>query len=84
MSEKSVGASRRKVLQAGLVVLASGAAVRVRAQDKIAQTDVLYQPEPNGDQKCLNCLHWQPPNACALVAGEISPEGWCGVWAPKG
>ncbi|TDH63336.1 hypothetical protein E2C06_07340 [Dankookia rubra] len=44
---------------------------------------VMYQDKPKDGQKCGGCLHFQPPNACAIVAGNISPEGWCAVWAAK-
>ena len=79
--EKAV--SRRTVLIGGTAAVAATAlAGTASAQDKIPQAAVMYQDQPKGDQRCDNCLHWEPPNACAIVAGEIAPEGWCGVWAP--
>jgi hypothetical protein len=77
-------ASRRTVLRAaGLTVVAVGASRRAAAQDKIAPGDVMYQDTPMDGLRCDQCLHWQPPNACAIVSGEIKPEGWCGAFAPK-
>jgi hypothetical protein len=29
-------------------------------------------------------VNFQPPKSCALVAGVINPNGWCGAFAPKG
>lgn len=90
MTENSPKTSqRRAVLQAaGLAALAPAAAVlcpgQVRAQEKIAQSLVMYQATPNDGKRCDQCQHWQAPNACAIVAGTISPSGWCGVFAPKG
>jgi len=75
--------SRRNVLQAGVAVLATGAAAGARAQEKIEKSMVMYQEKPNGDQQCNKCLHWQPPGSCAIVAGPIIPTGWCGAFAPK-
>lgn len=88
MTEKvSKAVSRRTVLIGGTAAVAAGAfGGAANAQDKIPQAAVMYQDQPktvDGNvQRCDNCLHWQPPNACAIVAGEIAPEGWCGVWAP--
>ena len=76
---------RRELLQAaGLAALAAPiAATRVKAQDKLQGSMVMYQQTPKDGQKCSTCQHFQPPNACAIVAGAISPEGWCAVWAKK-
>ena len=81
------GKTRRGILRAGLTIaagtaLAAGAA---RAQDaeKIAQELVQYQANPKDGAKCSACAQWKAPNACAIVAGVISPEGWCVAYAPK-
>jgi len=51
---------------------------------KISQASVQYQPQPKGEQKCSGCLHFIPEsNACKLVDGQISPEGWCKLWVKK-
>ncbi|HYZ33216.1 MAG TPA: high-potential iron-sulfur protein [Crenalkalicoccus sp.] len=84
MTECLRGQSRRTLLQAGLTVAAGGAAARATAQQKLAKELIMYQDQPKDGQQCSNCQHWQPPNACAIVAGEISPNGWCGAFAPKG
>lgn len=51
------------------------------APAKVSQASVQYQTQPKGEQKCANCMHFEGPNACKLVEGEISPEGWCLLWA---
>ncbi|MBL6079116.1 high-potential iron-sulfur protein [Belnapia sp. T18] len=82
--------ARREFLQrtglqiAGLAALAPVAIATARAQDKLAPEMVMYQVQPKDGQRCDGCLHFQPPNACAIVNGEIKPEGWCAVWAAKG
>jgi hypothetical protein len=54
------------------------------AAKKVAQATVQYQPQPKGDQKCSGCVHFiAESNACKLVDGQISPEGWCSLWAKK-
>jgi High potential iron-sulfur protein len=49
----------------------------------MAQTGVAYQATPKGDQQCSNCSLFQPPSACTLVDGTISPSGWCKFWVKK-
>lgn len=51
---------------------------------KVAQSSVQYQPKPKDGQKCALCTHFMAEsNACKLVEGKISPEGWCTLWAKK-
>ena len=82
-------ASRRKVLQAGLGVVAAGAAGvalsrRAAAQEKIKKELVQYQEKPNANgQHCSLCANFVPPNSCNVVEGKINPNGWCGAFAPK-
>lgn len=79
--------TRRGILRAGLTIAAGTAlaTTTARAQDaeKVAQELVQYQAEPKEGAKCSLCAQWQPPAACAVVAGKISPEGWCVAYAPK-
>jgi hypothetical protein len=53
------------------------------AQAKVAQNTVSYQQKPKDTQRCDGCNNFQPPNACKMVAGEISPQGWCSLFAKK-
>lgn len=81
--------SRRAVLRAGVGVAAgaaiAGAAGSALAADppKLAKNVVMYQDHPKNGQHCSICVHFIPPNACKIVAGTISPNGWCGVFSPK-
>jgi hypothetical protein len=46
------------------------------AQDNKAQYS--YQDKPGSDgAKCSQCSLFKAPNACSLVTGTISPDGWC-------
>jgi hypothetical protein len=41
-----------------------------------------YQDKPGkGGQKCDGCRFFKKPNACTIVHGKISPNGWCIAWA---
>lgn len=54
------------------------------ASQKMAQAKVQYQTQPKGEQKCAACQHFiAESNTCKLVEGQISPDGWCVLWAKK-
>ncbi len=53
------------------------------APHKLSQQATSYQPTPKGKLRCDNCTKWQPPNACSVVSGVISPAGWCNLYAAK-
>ncbi|MDP1644697.1 MAG: hypothetical protein Q8L71_04220 [Thiobacillus sp.] len=54
------------------------------ANAKVSQASVQYQTQPKGEQKCGGCLHFiAESNTCKLVEGQISPDGWCILWAQK-
>jgi hypothetical protein len=77
--------SRRLALRA-LAALPFGAlavaATISPAQAKGSKKQFKYQdkPGPKG-QKCAGCRFFQKPNACTIVDGKISPNGWCIAWA---
>ena len=78
--------SRRTTLLRGAICAAGAAASPLPAGEaaaKMAQTGVAYQTTPKGDQQCSNCSLFQPPSACTLVDGTISPSGWCKFWVKK-
>ena len=76
-------ATRRQIMRAGLAAVGSVVAITARAQDKIAQAQVQYQPTPKDGNKCSTCVNFEAPASCKIVAGTISPEGWCVAYAPK-
>lgn len=49
-----------------------------------------YQDRPKGISACANCANFIPgkdPDAdgrCIIVAGDISPRGWCLAYAGNG
>jgi len=52
------------------------------ASAKISQVSVQYQTQPQGEQNCSNCRYFiVESNTCQKVEGDISPEGWCALWA---
>jgi hypothetical protein len=77
----------RRVLLTGTALALGTAAVaavsQAMAQVKISQAVANYQNTPKGDQRCDRCINFQPPNACKFVQGDISPSGWCQLFASK-
>ncbi len=69
---------------AGLMLSAEGA-----ADAKSTKKSVKYQNHPNGTQRCSGCSLFIPPAAhsgdgsCRVVAGSISPNGWCTAFSPR-
>ncbi len=69
---------------AGTALAASVIPLRVaNAQQKASKKAMQYQDRPKNGQECDQCMHFQPPKACAVVEGDISPKGWCAAWAKK-
>lgn len=88
---RSVRLSRRTLLRTATFA-AGGAAVfglsaivkRADAADtKVSQKMAAYQDTPKGPQRCDNCAYFEPPSSCKVVAGTISPSGWCQLYAKK-
>jgi hypothetical protein len=50
------------------------------AQPKISKVAVNYQDHPDGDKRCDKCVQFQPPDACKMVEGTISPQGSCRIF----
>lgn len=78
--------TRRQIMRAGLMAagtVAAVAAAAAQAQEKIAQAQVQYQATPKDGNKCSACVNFEAPAACKIVAGSISPNGWCIAYAPK-
>ena len=69
---------RRSLLRAAL----SGAVVATAiapaaAQQKTSAAEAQYQNRPKNGFSCAACALFRPPAACVVVAGAISPNGWC-------
>jgi hypothetical protein len=47
------------------------------------KTVARYQDLPNRGRRCAGCTHFLEPSACEIVAGDISPNGWCRFHEPR-
>jgi len=55
---------------------------------KADKRDFSYQERPKDGKTCATCrLFSATPSgkgSCAIVDGEVSPNGWCMAYSPKG
>jgi hypothetical protein len=67
--------SRRTVfyIAVGTIILAA----RARADPLQSQESVSYQTMPSNGQQCSGCRNFIAGGACKIVAGTISPHGYC-------
>lgn len=75
----------RRIGTAGpMALLAAAFGTRdAAAAGSVPQNAAGYQGTPNGDKQCDKCTHFDPPSSCKVVAGTISPSGWCKLFAAK-
>jgi hypothetical protein len=84
MADNPVDKPRRTVL--GTVAKASLAGLllrmsRTQASEKMTPQQAEYQDTPKDIYSCALCTLFQPPDACKVVAGRISRDGWCKAFA---
>jgi hypothetical protein len=87
MIAKSVLLCRRALLRyavgaAGGATIGSTLPNAAIAAPKISKKAVAYQDHPDGDKRCEKCAQFQPPDACKMVEGPISPQGSCRIFIP--
>jgi len=51
------------------------------AAEKMTRQQAEYQDRPDGIYSCGMCTLFEKPNACKVVEGDISIEGWCKAFA---
>jgi hypothetical protein len=79
-----MGWSRRKL--AGAIAAGMPAALLfqgspARASEKMTRQQAEYRDTPNGIYSCGMCTLFERPNACKVVEGEVSKDGWCKAFA---
>ena len=84
-------ATRRTLLKsAALLTGLAAIPLTVEAAGTASKSSMQYQDHPKGNQQCSNCLQFIPGKSatamgeCKVVAGPISPKGWCIAYAKKG
>jgi len=83
----SAAVSRRQLLRGAAIVAGSATvfavAVTPAEAAKSTQEAAGYQGMPKDGASCSTCALFQPPNACTLVDGAISPNAWCHFYTKK-
>lgn len=77
--------SRRGFLLAGALALGAETllAPQTASAAKLAKAQAGYKDSPRAGARCDKCLQFQPPAACKLVDGAVSPSGSCNLFAPR-
>lgn len=44
---------------------------------KVSKESVRYSDRGSDKEHCAICAHYQGNNTCEVVAGKVSPHGWC-------
>jgi hypothetical protein len=50
---------------------------------KLPPAQAGYRTSPRGAARCDLCAQFQPPSACKIVAGAVSPSGSCDFFVAK-
>jgi len=87
MNARPAPLCRRALLQyaigaAGGVAICCAPPISAVAAPKISKKAVAYQDHPDGEKQCVKCAQFQPPDACKMVEGPISPQGSCRIFVP--
>lgn len=81
--------SRRQLLRNATLIAGGAAALATAITAQRAEAGQMtkqaagYQATPKGEQRCDGCSLFQAPSSCKFVAGDISPTGWCRLYAKK-
>ena len=83
-SSVSRGLVLKRLAAIPVIALGVGATLSPAQAETDNKKQFKYQDKPgkNG-QKCVGCSLFRKPNACTIVHGKISPNGWCIAWAKK-
>jgi hypothetical protein len=54
---------------------------QAQASEKMTRQQAEYQDTPNGIFSCAVCSLFEPPQACKVVEGDVSRDGWCKAFA---
>jgi hypothetical protein len=88
MGAGDISRTRRSVLHTACYAIATAIAegslarsARAQSEAKMTKARAEYQGIPNGIYSCATYTLFVAPNACKVVEGEVSPDGWCKAYA---
>jgi hypothetical protein len=76
--------SRRRIIRTIVTGIPAAVLLRIsqaEASEKMTRLQAEYQDRPSGIYSCAMCTLFEKPNACKVVEGEISTDGWCKAFA---
>lgn len=82
--EKAV--TRRKFLgvsAAGAVGALTLSACASLGLPRVSKAFAGYQERPKGKRRCHDCVHFQEPNGCTIVSGDIDKDAVCNYFLPE-
>jgi hypothetical protein len=82
--ERPFDRSRRDVMRRLAGGVSAGLLLRIApadAAEKMTRAQAEYQDTPNGIYSCGMCTLFERPNACKVVEGQVSKDGWCKAFA---
>ena len=85
MTSRSTSVGRRKLV-CGIIASVSARLMRAtvapaNAREKMSKQEAEYQESPKDIRMCATCTLFEPPRACKVVEGDVSPYGWCKAFA---
>jgi High potential iron-sulfur protein len=82
---RCLGCGARLLLGAGLATASCQS--MVWAASKADKRDFFYQDKPKDGKSCAGCKMFSASTSgqgvCAIVDGEIQPNGWCMAYTPR-
>ncbi len=73
--------TRRNIVCALAGAIPSALLPPATASEKMTRQQAEYQDRPNGIYSCGLCTLFVKPNACKVVEGQVSEDGWCKAFA---
>ena len=84
VTREYLGRSRRRIIRAAVTAIPAAVLFRISravASEKMTRQQAEYRDTPDGIYSCAMCTLFEKPNACKVVEGEISADGWCKAFA---
>lgn len=50
---------------------------------RYSKDEVDFESPAKGKDRCRDCRHFEPPEACEIVYGRIQPGDWCDQFKRK-
>jgi len=76
-----MGQTRRSIIRTLAGAIPAGLLSPAAASEKMTRQQAEYQDKPNGIYSCSLCTLFIKPDACKVVEGEVSEDGWCKAFA---